>query len=62
MKKLIYDVIVDEAIKDLNETWDDYLKGGWFNTTTFDDVLEAEKKVIQAKRMRRQNHDFSRSS
>ena len=59
MKKLIYDLIVEDAVQDLKDTWNDYLKGGQFNTTTLDDVLEAEQKVIKAKRMRRQNNEFS---
>lgn len=52
MKKLIYDVIVQEAKEILKETWNEYENPKWLNPVSFDDVLKALEDVVEATRLR----------
>ena len=62
MKKQSFERTVKYAEEELDETLEAYEKASWLNPVTLDDVLEAGQRVIKAKRMRRQNNEFSRSS
>ena len=62
MKKQSFERTVKYAEEELDETLEAYEKASWLNPVTLDDVLEAEQRVVKAKRLRRQNNEFSRSS
>ena len=51
-RRPITDLIVEDALENLKDTWRDYANGGLFNFTSFDDVLDAMHDYKQALQMR----------
>ena len=51
MKKSIHGLIVNEALDILKETWEKYNNPIFFNSATFDDVLDAYEDYLEAKRI-----------
>ena len=51
MKKSIHELIVAEALDILKETWVKYENSSFFNSATFDDVLDAYEDYLESTRI-----------
>ena len=54
MKKNIHDLIVQEMLENLKDTWEKYSNSTFFNAITDDDLLEAQGQYIRALRNKKE--------
>ena len=51
MEKSIHELIVNEALDILKEIWEQYENPSFLNDASFEDVLDAYKDYLEAKRI-----------